>query len=146
MPEEINRLVTDAIADLLWTPSPDGDENLRAEGVPAAKIERIGNIMIDSFEMLRGRIEACDARGAASGVEGEQLRDRDAAPAVERRPAGEARRAGRACSRRCAAELRIVFAVHPRTRKRLAEFGLLAAIDGQPAHHGDRAAEATSSS
>ena len=54
MPEEINRLVTDAIADLLWTPSPDADANLRAEGVPAEKIDCIGNIMIDSFEMLRG--------------------------------------------------------------------------------------------
>src|SRR5215469_9233375 len=60
MPEEINRLVTDAIADLLWTPSPDADQNLRAEGVPAVRIERIGNIMIDSFEMLRDRIERAD--------------------------------------------------------------------------------------
>src|ERR1700722_4841551 len=58
MPEEINRLATDAIADLLWTPSPDGDENLRAEGVPAEKIVCIGNIMIDSFEMLRESIES----------------------------------------------------------------------------------------
>jgi UDP-N-acetylglucosamine 2-epimerase (non-hydrolysing) len=45
MPEEINRLVTDAIADLLWTPSRDADANLLAEGVPAQKIECIGNIM-----------------------------------------------------------------------------------------------------
>ena len=35
MPEEINRLATDVLADLLWTPSPDADENLRAEGIPA---------------------------------------------------------------------------------------------------------------
>ncbi|RMD61517.1 MAG: UDP-N-acetylglucosamine 2-epimerase (non-hydrolyzing), partial [Alphaproteobacteria bacterium] len=48
MPEEINRIVTDAIADLLWTPSPDGDENLRREGVPDSRTERVGNIMIDS--------------------------------------------------------------------------------------------------
>ena len=65
MPEEINRLVTDAIADLLWTPSPDADENLRAEGVPAEKIECIGNIMIDSFEMLRG--DGSRRRRPASG-------------------------------------------------------------------------------
>ena len=65
MPEEINRLVTDAIADLLWTPSPDADANLRAEGVPAGKIDCIGNIMIDSFEMLRR--EHRDGRRAASG-------------------------------------------------------------------------------
>src|SRR5712692_8425000 len=59
MPEEINRLVTDAIADLLWTPSADADANLRHEGIPAAKIARVGNIMIDSFEMLRQPIAAC---------------------------------------------------------------------------------------
>ena len=65
MPEEINRLATDAIADLLWTPSPDADENLRAEGIPAERIERVGNIMIDSYEMLRGRIEAAAEPRAA---------------------------------------------------------------------------------
>jgi UDP-N-acetylglucosamine 2-epimerase (non-hydrolysing) len=60
MPEEINRLVTDAISDLLWTPSTDADANLIAEGVPAHKIDCIGNIMIDSFEMLRAKIVAAD--------------------------------------------------------------------------------------
>ncbi len=57
MPEEINRLVTDSIADYLWTPSSDGDENLIKEGVDAEKITRVGNIMIDSLEMLREKIE-----------------------------------------------------------------------------------------
>ncbi len=49
MPEEINRLVTDCLADLLLTPSPDADDNLRAEGVPAERIFHVGNIMIDSL-------------------------------------------------------------------------------------------------
>jgi len=57
MPEEVNRLVTDALADLLWTPSPDADDNLRAEGVPESRIARVGNIMIDSYELQRPRIE-----------------------------------------------------------------------------------------
>lgn len=57
MPEEINRLVTDAIADVLWTPSADADENLHAEGVSPDKIDLVGNIMLDSFEMLRDKIE-----------------------------------------------------------------------------------------
>lgn len=57
MPEEINRLVTDAIADLLWTPSEDGDRNLLREGVAAERIERVGNIMIDCFELQRNAIE-----------------------------------------------------------------------------------------
>ncbi len=56
MPEEINRLVTDCIADLLWTPSRDADENLINEGIPAEKIEFVGNIMIDSYEMLKNAI------------------------------------------------------------------------------------------
>lgn len=52
MPEEINRIVTDALADILWTPSPDADENLLREGVSPEKIHRVGNIMIDSLEEL----------------------------------------------------------------------------------------------
>ena len=49
MPEEINRLVTDALADLLLTPSEDADQNLLREGVPEDKIKRVGNIMIDTL-------------------------------------------------------------------------------------------------
>lgn len=60
MPEEINRLMTDSVADILWTPSPDADENLRQEGVLQKRIERVGNIMIDTFDMLRPKIEATD--------------------------------------------------------------------------------------
>jgi UDP-N-acetylglucosamine 2-epimerase (non-hydrolysing) len=126
MPEEINRLVTDAIADLLWTPSRDADANLLAEGVPAQKIECIGNIMLDSFEMLRARIDAADAR--------ERLAPGRAPFAVvtlhrpsnvdERDKLAELVQALVQLSR----ELTVVFAIHPRTRKRLEEFGLLAAI------------------
>ena len=57
MPEEINRLVTDTLADILWTPSADADENLIREGVSGEKIQRVGNIMIDSLEMLRDKIQ-----------------------------------------------------------------------------------------
>jgi UDP-N-acetylglucosamine 2-epimerase (non-hydrolysing) len=49
MPEEVNRVVTDRLSELLLTPSPDADENLRAEGVPEERIHRVGNIMIDSL-------------------------------------------------------------------------------------------------
>src|SRR5687767_6456467 len=49
MPEEINRVVTDAVADLLFTPSEDANENLSREGVPRARIRLVGNIMIDSL-------------------------------------------------------------------------------------------------
>src|SRR5689334_325793 len=49
MPEEINRLLTDQIADLLLTPSEDANANLRAEGIPPERIRMVGNIMIDSL-------------------------------------------------------------------------------------------------
>ena len=49
MPEEINRIVTDSLADLLLTPSADADENLKREGIPPAKIRLVGNIMIDTL-------------------------------------------------------------------------------------------------
>lgn len=49
MPEELNRIVTDQLADLLLTPSGDGDENLRNEGIPAHRIRRVGNVMIDTL-------------------------------------------------------------------------------------------------
>ena len=49
MPEEVNRLLTDRISDLLLTPSPDGDENLLKEGIAPEKIKFVGNVMIDSL-------------------------------------------------------------------------------------------------
>jgi UDP-N-acetylglucosamine 2-epimerase (non-hydrolysing) len=52
MPEELNRLVTDRLASLLFTPSADADANLHREGVPAAAIRRVGNVMIDTLVRL----------------------------------------------------------------------------------------------
>ncbi len=128
MPEEINRLVTDAISDLLWTPSPDADANLRAEGVPAGKIDCIGNIMIDSFEMLRQRIDAADTRRRLG------LGNEPYAVVTLHRPSNVDQRDKLAELvaelAQVAAQMRVVFAVHPRTRKRLEEFGLLQAITG----------------
>jgi UDP-N-acetylglucosamine 2-epimerase (non-hydrolysing) len=49
MPEEINRLVTDQLSDILFTPSPDGNENLKREGIPEAKVFLVGNVMIDTL-------------------------------------------------------------------------------------------------
>ena len=58
MPEELNRIVTDHLADLLWTPSLDGDENLLASGVDASKIVRVGNIMIDTLVAMKPAVES----------------------------------------------------------------------------------------
>src|SRR5712671_3774550 len=62
MPEEINRVLTDQIADLLLTPSRDAGENLRAEGIPAERIKLVGNIMIDSLLSQLERAEQSTAR------------------------------------------------------------------------------------
>lgn len=129
MPEEINRLVTDAVADLLWTPSPDADANLRAEGVPAARIECVGNIMLDSFEMLRERIRAADT-AARLGLPSPYAVVTLHRPSNvdERGKLGELVAALVALAR----ELSVVFAVHPRTARRLADFGLQQQLAAAP--------------
>lgn len=130
MPEEINRLVTDAIADVLWTPSPDADENLLREGVAKEKIDFVGNMMIDSYELQRARIDA-DGTRARLG-----LAPRGYGVVTLHRPSNvDAREQLEPLVRELiavAAEVPLVFAVHPRTRKRLAEFGLLDAIARVP--------------
>lgn len=121
MPEEINRLVTDAIADVLWTPSSDANENLLAEGVPMGKIDLIGNIMIDSFEMLRDRIESSNAAdnlelgSSYALVTLHRPSNVDAVSTLE--PIVNA-------LTEVAQEIRVVFVAHPRTIKSLKSHGL----------------------
>lgn len=122
MPEEINRLVTDAIADVLWTPSEDANDNLAAEGVSADKIDLIGNIMIDSFEMLRETIEASNAREELRLASGEYalvtLHRPSNVDALETlQPIVDALQS-------VADRMPVVFVAHPRTIKSLKQFGL----------------------
>jgi UDP-N-acetylglucosamine 2-epimerase (non-hydrolysing) len=130
MPEEINRLVTDAIADVLWTPSPDADENLLREGVPAERIDRVGNIMIDSYEMMRPQIEA-DPGPAKFG-----LQPGGYAVVTLHRPSNvdDAGTLGNLVQQMVSisAQLPLLFSVHPRTRKKLDEFRLLPALQSAP--------------
>jgi UDP-N-acetylglucosamine 2-epimerase (non-hydrolysing) len=84
MPEEVNRLVTDVLADVLWTPSPDADSNLISEGVDPERISHVGNIMIDSFELVRPAIEAAGTARRLGLEPGGYLR-RHAPPPVQRR-------------------------------------------------------------
>jgi UDP-N-acetylglucosamine 2-epimerase (non-hydrolysing) len=117
MPEELNRLVTDAIADLLWTPSRDGDENLLAEGIPASRIERVGNIMIDSLELVRplvDREQVLEELGLSKGGYGVVTLHR---PANVDDP--NALTALITAIGEVSARLPLVFPVHPRTRARL---------------------------
>ncbi len=122
MPEELNRLATDVLCDVLWTPSPDADRNLIAEGIPAERISRVGNIMLDSFEMSRPAIEAANMPaelGLASGGYAVVTLHR---PSNVDEPEQLARLA--AALERVQARLPIVFPVHPRTAERLAAAGL----------------------
>ncbi|HEY6119167.1 MAG TPA: UDP-N-acetylglucosamine 2-epimerase (non-hydrolyzing) [Pyrinomonadaceae bacterium] len=122
MPEEINRLLTDQIADLLFTPSPDADANLRAEGIPEERIRFVGNIMVDSLlkhleQAKRSRIR-----------EEMGLLNEDYAVLTLHRPSNVDdrnvfERILRALER-IAAKVPIIFPVHPRTRKMILEFGL----------------------
>lgn len=123
MPEEINRLVTDALSDILWTPSPDADENLKREGVPIGKIHRVGNIMIDSLEMMRGRIEAqsvCGELGLKKGEFGVVTIHRPS-NVDARKPLEQIFSA----LERISEKIPLVLPLHPRTRKRMEEFGFL---------------------
>jgi len=130
MPEEINRIVTDAIADLLWTPSPDADENLLKNGVSADKIERVGNIMIDSFEMLRPQIEQAFKAMGFPGRRGPYGIVTLHRPVNVDGPDSLALLVDQLCS--VAARIPLIFPVHPRTRKNLAAFGLLSKLATHP--------------
>jgi UDP-N-acetylglucosamine 2-epimerase (non-hydrolysing) len=133
MPEEINRLVTDALADLLWTPSPDGDANLLREGIPQSRIDRVGNIMIDAFEMLRDEI-AASRWPARHG-----LADGEFAVVTLHRPSNvddpERLAALVATLERIARHLPLVLPLHPRTRKRLDETKLLSRLEAANGLH-----------
>ena len=130
MPEEINRIVTDAIADLLWTPSPDADFNLLHEGVEPSKIECVGNIMIDTFEMLRTKIAAAkwpNAKGFAEQAYGVATLHR---PVNVDDPSRLARLV--AVLEQIAAKTALVLPLHPRTRQRLEVAGLLGRLNKVP--------------
>ncbi|MEZ4526354.1 MAG: UDP-N-acetylglucosamine 2-epimerase (non-hydrolyzing) [Desulfobacterales bacterium] len=126
MPEEINRLVTDALADILWTPSADGDENLIREGVSPDKICRVGNIMIDSLEMLRDKI------AQQNTVEENGLRKGGYGIVTLHRPSNVDRPEILAslCQMlsRIANDRPLVFPLHPRTRKNLEKYNLLSVL------------------
>jgi UDP-N-acetylglucosamine 2-epimerase (non-hydrolysing) len=122
MPEEINRLVTDQLSDLLFTPSPDGDANLAREGIVAGKVHCVGNVMIDTLVRLQPAVAAStvldDLRLAPdsysvltlhrpSNVDDDHVLSTLLNAILE-----------------LAERLPIVFPVHPRTRHRLERLGL----------------------
>ncbi len=123
MPEEINRIVTDSLADILWTPSVDGDENLLKEGIAQEKIERVGNIMIDSLEMLRPVIEKQNM------CKGLNVEPKNFGLVTLHRPSNvdksDVLKSITNSLVQISEKLHLVFPIHPRTRKNLAHTGLL---------------------
>lgn len=129
MPEEINRIVTDRLSNALWTPSPDADENLRREGTEEERISRVGNIMIDAYELLRDKIAAAETAARLSLQPGSFAVVTLHRPANVDRP--EVLGAIVAQLRGLAARLPIVFPVHPRTAKKLEDFGLRESLEAE---------------
>jgi len=121
MPEEINRVVTDRLSDLLFAPSPDAVENLLAEGVPAGRIHRVGNVMIDTLVHALPRAEALGAP-ARHGLNGAGY-----ALVTLHRPANvddpETLKVLLDALQGVGTSLPVVFPMHPRTRERIRSLG-----------------------
>ena len=112
MPEEINRIVTDRLSDALFTPSEDGDINLKREGIPEYRIHRVGNVMIDSLIQILPIAKNCPKNGTP---------DRFALVTLHRPSNVDDKESLRRVLEsliELSQDLQIVFPVHPRTRQR----------------------------
>lgn len=131
MPEEVNRIVTDALADLLLTPSADGCDNLRREGIPDSKIAFVGNVMIDALVANLGRAHA------STIMDRLDLTRKKFIYVTLHRPSnvdGEENLAATMRElRRIAKDVPVAFPMHPRTRKMCGRFGI--SVDGAKGLH-----------
>lgn len=130
MPEEINRLVTDAVSDYLFTPSEDSNANLRREGVPEEKIHFVGNIMVDALRKHQDLARSLRAY-ARYGLPAFGY-----AVLTLHRPSnvddsGTLLRFLRVLEQ-VQAQLPVLFPVHPRTRDHLRAWGLMETVEGIP--------------
>lgn len=123
MPEEINRLVTDHLADVLFTPSADGDENLLREGITRERIYLVGNVMIDTLvrllpqavprlPALRERFSLQQRYGLVTLHRPSNVDDPSSLTAII------------AALTDISRDVPLLFAAHPRTQKRIADAGL----------------------
>jgi len=130
MPEEVNRVVTDSIVDLLLTPSPDADRNLLAEGCAPDTIVRVGNVMIDTLLTHLPRAQALDVPARFGMRPGEYAVMTLHRPSNVDDPATLERilRAVAALAMR----LPVVFPVHPRTRAQILAGGLRSKLGSTP--------------
>jgi len=123
MPEEINRVVTDRVSDLLFTPSRDADENLLREGVPPGRIHFVGNVMIDCLLKQIPKTEGRDTLQEL-GLDGRKY-----VTLTLHRPSNvddpEVFRGVVDVMLELSRELPVIWPIHPRSRKMLEQFGLL---------------------
>jgi UDP-N-acetylglucosamine 2-epimerase (non-hydrolysing) len=121
MPEEINRILTDRVADYLFTPSVDGNENLIHEGVPEEKIHLVGNVMIDTLVRL---LPSADGTMICRSL---SLTDKPYALVTLHRPSNvdDSRDLMETLDalNEIAARIDIIFPVHPRTRQMMQQSG-----------------------
>jgi UDP-N-acetylglucosamine 2-epimerase (non-hydrolysing) len=128
MPEELNRIATDALADFLFTTEESGSENLRREGRGPESIFFVGNTMIDSL------VYALESRGRTDVLDRLGLRERKYCYVTLHRP-GNVDEPGRLAAvlemlRDLSGMTQVVFPVHPRTRARIDEGSMSAMLDG----------------
>jgi len=130
MPEEVNRLVTDALADLLFTPSPDADENLLREGIPRIKIRRVGNVMIDTL------IDNLDKARELRAMDRFVLKEHNFVFVTLHRPSNVDHEQSLASIMETLAALSermdVIFPIHPRTLKQIVSFGILEKVKLSP--------------
>jgi len=122
MPEEINRIVTDQLADLLFTPSRDGDENLLREGVSPERIKFVGNVMIDTLAKMLPKAVKSDVLERLCLSQGRYIL------VTLHRPSNvddQTALAEICCALSSLSHTnKLVFPLHPRTRRKLVDFGL----------------------
>ena len=127
MPEEFNRVLTDHIADLLFTTEPSANENLRREGIPEEKIHFVGNVMIDSLLRHKERALALDVLGRYGLEPGRRQRRRPYALLTLHRPSNVDVPEVLSGILDALAEIQtwlpIIFPAHPRTVERVRAFG-----------------------
>jgi len=130
MPEEINRRVTDAISDLLFTPSTDGDENLKCEGANHDRVCCVGNIMIDSVVTILGRISPEQETETLQRL---NLQQGNYVLVTLHRPSNvdtaESLKEILEYLNKLAERITVVFPMHPRTKKNIEKFGIKMAFN-----------------
>lgn len=131
MPEEVNRVITDSISDILFTPSPDANHNLLREGIPGERIHLVGNISIDSLLHTMTRINSLKENEILSELPAQYgLVTLHRASNVDVRATLESLISS---ITQIAMEIPLIFPLHPRTRKNLAAFNLLKELEASSA-------------